>query len=454
MWQSWAMAPVRPYAVYMKTLCALVRDRIEGGDDTDLLWDDEISNHLASFQRVAVKQAVQMIKVNGGVFVSDVVGLGKSYIGAAVVKHFERTDHARPLIICPAPLVEMWEIYNEKYELNANVLSMGFLFETDEGSGNILLDNVKCRYRDFVLVDESHNFRYADTQRYKLLQAYMAANPSRRCCFLTATPRNKSAWDVYAQIKLFHQDDKTDLPVDPPDLKQYFKLIDDGKRKLPDLLAHILIRRTRNHILRWYGIDAETHHPVDPSRFREYQQGTRKAYVEVAGRHQFFPTRELDTVEYSIEDTYQGLYQELRGYLGKPQKNDVKGGPPKKVPNELTYARYGLFRYVNEDKRKKEPYASLHRAGANLRGLVRVLFFKRFESSVYAFQQTIIRLLGMHESFLKALEEGFVPAGEDAQKILYASSLQEEPDLLNELRKVSNRYHAQDFDIAKLRSEE
>ena len=126
--------------------------------------------------------------------------------------------------------------------------------------------------------------------------------------------------------------------------------------------------------------------------------------------------------------------------MGRPRGSD-----------ELTYARYGLFRYVNEDKRKKEPYASLHRAGANLRGLVRVLRFKRFESSVYAFQQTCMRLLGMHKSFLKALEEGFVPAGEDAQKILYESSLQEEPDLINELRQVSNRYHAEDFDIAKLR---
>jgi hypothetical protein len=29
------------------------------------------------------------------------------------------------------------------------------------------------------------------------------------------------------------------------------------------------------------------------------------------------PTRKLETIEYSIEDTYQGLYQELRGYLGK-----------------------------------------------------------------------------------------------------------------------------------------
>lgn len=32
--------------------------------------------------------------------------------------------------------------------------------------------------------------------------------------------------------------------------------------------------------------------------------------------------------------------------------------------NELTFARYGLFRYVKEEKRKTEPDASLHRAGA------------------------------------------------------------------------------------------
>ena len=49
--QSWAMAPVRPYDVYMKTLYTLVRDRIEGDDDRDILWDDEIANRLADFQR-------------------------------------------------------------------------------------------------------------------------------------------------------------------------------------------------------------------------------------------------------------------------------------------------------------------------------------------------------------------------------------------------------------------
>jgi superfamily II DNA or RNA helicase len=439
--QSWAATPVRPYDIYMKTLYALVRDRLEGDDDKEVLWDDEITSRLADFQKVAVKQCVQMIKDYGGVFVADVVGLGKSYIGAAIVKHFERSEHARPLVICPAPLVEMWERYNEAYELNARVLSMGYLRDRGNGSPDSLLK--KYPDRDFVLIDESHNLRYSDTQRYKLVQTYLSTG--KRCCLLTATPRNKSAWDVYNQIKLFHQDDKTDLPIDPPSLKDFFKLIERQERRLPDVLSKILVRRTRNHILRWYGFDAETHQPVNPSDFALYQNGRKRAYVLVAGRHQFFPKRELETIEYSIEETYQGLYQELRGYLGKGRKPASKPNP-----DELCYARYGLWHYVDAEKQRSEPYASLRRAGANLRGLIRVLLFKRFESSVFAFQETVRRLLGVHQLFLKALGEGIVPAGDEAQAILYESDIEDEVDLIESLREVSRTYPAGDFNIGKL----
>jgi hypothetical protein len=443
--QSWALAPVRPYDIYMKTIYALVKDRLEGEDDRDILFDSQITRELADFQKTAVRQAIQITRDYGGVFVADVVGLGKSYIGAAVVKHFERSDHSRPLIICPAPLVEMWERYNEVYELNARVLSMGLLREDDEDGLNVLLKDTRYRDRDFVLIDESHNFRYPDTQRYKVAQQFLSTG--RRCCFLTATPRNKSAWDVYYQIKLFHQEDKTDLPVDPPDLKQYFKLIEKGDKKLPDLLSNVLIRRTRNHILRWYGFDAETNQPVDPSRFREYVDGQRRAYVLVGGRHQFFPKRELGTIEYSIEATYQGLYQELRGYLGKAHK----GHPAEPVPGELSYARYGLYNFVAKDKQRREPYASLHRAGVNLRGLVRVLLFKRFESSVYAFRETTKRLITVHERFGEALSQGIIPAGDKAEDILYEPNQGEEQDLMDALRQASGRYTTADFDIDRLR---
>ncbi|MFH0988930.1 MAG: helicase-related protein [bacterium] len=445
--QSWAMAPVRPYDIYMKTLYELVRDRLEESEGTDILWDDEITSRLADFQRVAVKQAVQIIREYSGVFVADVVGMGKSYIGAAIAKHFERTDHARPLVICPATLVDMWERYNELYQLNARVLSMGYLREQEEAGKNILLDDVKYRDRDFVLVDESHNFRHHTTQRYEMLQAYLSAG-RKRSVFLTATPRNKAVTDVYNQIKLFHTEDKTDLPIDPQDLKKYFDLIEKGERRLQDLLVHILIRRTRNHILKWYGFNSETQQPIDPNRFDEYKSGKRRAYVIVSGRHQFFPKRELETIEYSIEDTYSGLYQKLRSYLGKP-KREGKSSNQK----ELLYARYGLWHYVVKEKQKKYPYLDLHRAGANLHGLIRTLLFKRFESSVYAFCETLKRMIRIHKAFLKSLQNGIVPAGDDAQAILYESDKYGEADLYTALTEASEKYRIDDFEAEELKQD-
>src|SRR6266446_9202316 len=78
------------------------------------------------------------------------------------------------------------------------------------------------------------------------------------------------------------------------------------------------------------------------------------------------------------------------------------------------------------EKQRQEPYATLQRAGTNLRGLIRVLLFKRFDSSVYAFKETVRRLLRVHKSFLGALSAGIVPAGEKAQSLLYESDNAEE----------------------------
>ncbi|MBC8450038.1 MAG: helicase [Chloroflexi bacterium] len=451
--RSWAVGVVderdgveilaRPYDIYMKTLYELVKDRLEEAERREILWEDDITRDLADFQTVAVRQAVQMVRDYGGCFAADVVGLGKSYIGSAVVKHFERTEHARPLIICPRSLVEMWERYNEVYRLNARVLSMGLLRERDDGR-NFLLEDVRYRDRDFVLVDESHNFRYSDTHRYRLLQGFLATG--RKCLFLTATPRNKTAWDLYYQIKLFHPDDRTDLPIAPPNLRDFFRGVEAGDKRLRDVLEHILIRRTRNHVLRWYGYDAETHEKVNPARFQEYRDGKRRAYVIVGGRREFFPRRELDTITYSIEETYRGLYAQLRHYLGRPRHDQLSPSP-----DELTYARYGLWHYVRRERRKERRYADLHQAGANLRGLMRVMLFKRFESSVHAFRETLRRLLRTHQGFLKALDEGIVPAGEEAQDILYESDQMEETQLIDALRQASGRYDIAGFHVDLLK---
>ncbi len=454
--QSWVMNIATPYDVYMKTLYHLVRDRLELAPVDIIIDPNDISKQIADFQTRAVENALKNIENYGGAFVSDVVGLGKSYIGAAIVKRMEQKERARTLIICPPPLMDMWERYNEKYQLNARVLSMGMLKSDNEHGLRTLLEDEKYKHRDFVLVDESHHLRNYGTQRYKVLQEYLAAG-DKRCCFLTATPRNKSAKDIYHQIKLFHPTDITNLPIDPPDLKQYFGMVEKGERNLPDLLSHILIRRTRNHILRFYGLDSETNLSnglpsataiATSPHINEYLSGQRKAYILVGGRHQYFPKRRLETIEYSIEETYNGLYQQLRQYLAKSNKQKSL----KTLTNTLCYARYGLGNYVLAAKQQQEPYKGLQIAGANLRGLIRVLLFKRFESSVYAFQQTIDRMIRAHERFLIGLNGGLIPAGKEAQDILNDDEAagEDELDIIDTLRSVSGKYDIEDFDRAKL----
>ncbi len=449
--QSWPLAQVRPYDIYLKTLYELTRERLDGEGEAEFLWQTEITAALSDFQRNAVRHAVQMIRQYGGCFVADVVGLGKSYIGAAIVKHFERADRARSLIICPAPLVKMWEHYNLAYQLNAQVLSAGMLSETGDG-GNFLLEDERYRDRDFVLVDESHHFRNSGTQRYRLLQAYLQTG-ERRCAFLTATPRNKSAWDIYNQIRLFHNDENTILPIDPPNLKNYFKLIEEGERQLPPLLSHILVRRTRSEILRWYGYDAETRQRVDPDAFAPYRRGERRAYVEVAGRAQFFPIRMLENIEYNIEQTYRGLYERLRRYLSPRQAQQGTLPGMGDSSRGLTYARFGLWHYVRPEKQRQSPYNELQRAGANLRGLMRISLFKRFESSVEAFRCTLQRMVHSHRAFLAAMQQGVIPAGPDAQSILYEADQWEEQDLFDALQQASGRYRLQDFLADALRAD-
>ena len=444
--QSWAANLARPYDIYMKTLYTLLKDRLEGGEAAEILWDDEITSDLADFQKTAVRQAIQEIRDYSGCFVADVVGLGKSYIGAAIIKHFERTERTRALIICPKTLEDMWSGYNEIYRLNAHILPMSMLLEAP-GRGADLFEDVRYRDRDFVLIDESHNFRHHTNQRYGVLQSFLATG--RKVCLLTATPRNKSCWDVYNQIKLFHPEDVTDLPIDPPNLKEYFKMVEHGQKQLKDVLFHVLIRRMRRHILQWYGYAEDTNIPLrelSEVQRQQYLSGKKRAYVIVGGKHQFFPLRKLRTLRYSIEASYNGLYGNLRKCLGRPQGKRYRPT----LGEELTYARYGLWNFVAKSKRNKSPYNELKRAGVNLRGLMRTMLFKRFESSVHAFRETIRRMIQTHKIFLKSLERGFVPAGDKAEDLIGRSGTFDEVLLLDALENLSGRYDVTDFDIPKL----
>ena len=58
-----------------------------------------------------------MFELYGGVIIADVVGIGNTYVGTALLKYLQR-DY-RPLIISPPHLLELWERFCAKFEIDA-----------------------------------------------------------------------------------------------------------------------------------------------------------------------------------------------------------------------------------------------------------------------------------------------------------------------------------------------
>lgn len=408
---SWVLNQVKPYDIYLKTLYNLVKDRIEI-DKTITVLDEMNLPNLYSFQRRAFHRALKILERHGGVFISDVVGLGKSYIGTAVLKYYRESRNQKSLIVCPKSLEKMWQRYNEEYDLGAKVYSMGLLQYPSDDKGNInedysLLDDEDLESYDVVLIDESHNFRNNTTERYKILHPYLL---NKKVVLVTATPQNKTVFDIYNQIKLFHQYEKTQIPIYPNELKKYFQAYENNHQKIVSLLQHILIRRKRKDIM--------NSPAYDPTEKLE------------------FPERKLKTVSYNIEDTYRhGIYQEITLAIQK----------------ELTYARYGLFAYLNTEAKKSKVYEGLSKAGKKLKGLMKILLFKRLESSANAFNETVGRMINIHKAFLAGLDKNIFISGRKSQEeiLSFGDDVYNE-ELYDFLETENAQYNVKDFNKTKL----
>lgn len=405
--ESWALKTVNPYDIFILTLYHLTKATIERQTEQIWFWENpdfmarlvsrfKKMEDLYAFQKVAIMQAYQWVNQYNGVFISDVVGLGKTYIGAGLLKQLNR----RVLIISPPGLVPMWEEFLEKFEVDGKVVSRGLI-------RNGIYDKDSCLWqyqeREIVLINESHHLRNNDTKMYREVQPFLAG---KRVILLTATPQNTSVWNIYNQIKLFNQTEENIWPnrFEEPHLRNLFKKVERGEYVLPDLLKHFVIRRTRNHIKKFYSGD--------------------EIRIE-------FPRRELKTFTYNINDTYQALYDTIRQTLKK-----------------LKYARYDLWKYVIQDKKEVEPYIQLKKVTGTLRVFHKIRMFKRLESSIYSFRKSIDNLLSIHEKFLTIIEKkNIVPAGEMIQDRIYRYELD---DLWDQIEDLTGDYKTDDFNIDDL----
>ncbi len=425
MQESWFKKEVTPYEIYIKTLYNLVRERIDIPEKTLLTGFD--TENLYPFQKDAYNRALDLLesttKPHHGIFISDVVGLGKSYIAIALMSYYWSVHQKGTLIVCPASLRQMWEDYKEKYHLRCKIISSSEL-RLDENEKNPYTENPEYQGYGVVVIDESHHFRNDDIQRYQVIEPFLQG---KKVILLTATPQNNSVWDVYHQIKLFHPSDVTDLNISPNHLKEYFKKYEENEEKITELLQQFLIRRTRNDIKK------------------------NPKYAEWVKEHRF-PKRKLHTLNYNIESIYQAtsrpIYEELIAKLF-PLDEVIETGSAQELEGRFQYSIYNLTKYIKPKLRRERQYVGLSNLGKLVRGLLKTLLFKRLESSVYSFYKSIERMLKRHESILTMLESDSIRTGDARTLQLYLESDDQATRLKYEVRLQA--YPTTDFQKEKLK---
>lgn len=396
---SWAAEKtIPPYYIYLKTAYHLSQDTREG--IKEFVLPPEFRHELFDFQQTAVTIAAKHLNNDkrGGAMIGDVVGLGKTITACAIIKLFEQAYGTSALIICPANLQGMWHKYVSRYDLKASVWSMSKPIQVEE-----------MRSYRLIVIDESHNLCNSDRQRYRNIKSLIEHQGSK-VLLLTATPYNKSFSDLSNQLRLFIGDDQ-DLGIRP---ENYIRSL-GGERafsrqhsdipirsirafeKSPfvedwnELMRLFLVRRTRTFVKENY---AKTD-PANGRKYLEFNDGTTSYFPDRIPHSVKFPTVE--------GDQYSRLYSQ--------QMADLMAG--------LKLPRYGLSKYIDEakatdaSKYEQQLMENLSRAGARMMGFCRSTFFKRMDSSGYAFLLTLYRHALRNMVYVYAIENGHsLPIGD------------------------------------------
>ncbi len=334
-----------PYEVYMKALYEYFKDEL----GSEQQGPTRSAVELAEFQEDAVKKARKILARYDGVMIADSVGLGKTWIGKKLLEDYAYHLRQRALVICPASLRPIWERELADATISATILSQ-------EELGREEFPALQFADADVVLLDESHNFRNRNAQRFGNLERLLGGNGGRgrdgqrkKVILLTATPVSNDLFDLYNQFSLITQGDRSYFSVAGiGDLYRYFlQARRDARHDLPgialfNLLEEVVIRRTRSFI--------------------------RKAYpnATIAGKKVHFPKRELKTVEYNLEATYHGIYEFIVSGI-----------------ESLQLAPYSLESYKKKGIEVDEFEAGREQA---LVGIFKSRYLKRFESSIEAFR--------------------------------------------------------------------
>ena len=400
-----------PEFAYYFTLNQLYGDKIDESvqrfeRDNVGFKDSVIWNMLFDFQKEAVRYAIEKINRYNGCIIADSVGLGKTFEALAVMKYFsDRQDNI--LVLTPAKLYNNWDTYRDNdYEDNPladDVIKYKVMCHTDlsrysgiSRSGYDLARFDWSRF-DLIVIDESHNFRNrtekeeSETRYQRLLETVVKKKTHTKVLLLSATPVNNSLTDLKNQITLItgdHDDayEKEGIESIGQTLRKASAIFNawekqgySSKEELYDslpkdffsLLELLTISRSRKHITNYY---------------KSEDIGTFPAKLPVST---YNPNIDTQRKLLNFKETLVTL-------------------------EDLQLAAYTPMRYIKREYREmyQQMYQTIHKGkvvftqeGRENTTKILQLFnlFKRLESSVYAFLQTLKRQIERINNYISLL---------------------------------------------------
>lgn len=360
-YKTWLNNDITPYELYLKFLYEYFKEEINADASTKKYLPDGFLE--LEYQSQSVTTAKKILDAYNGVFLADVVGLGKTFIAAMLAQQLT----GKKLIICPPVLKEYWEDTFRDFGVQSyEVESLGKLERIIE----------KDKHYDFIFIDEAHRFRNEYTQSYeKLFQICFG----RKIILVSATPLNNSIDDIFSQLKLFQRPKKSTIPG-VSNIEAYFKhlsqLVKNAKKESPDehikavryvskdirhkIFTHIMVRRTRSDVMKYYSKDIAANGLSFPA-------------LAPPSRIIYEFDRELDTV-------FNKTIELLKGF---------------------TYSRYTPLLYFKESLSEFE-----RQSQRNIGGFMKGILVKRLESSFHAFRKSLERFAESYRIFLKMYDGG------------------------------------------------
>ena len=411
--RTWLNDEITPYQLYLKFLYEYFKDDLNLTADDELIYVPEGFKRL-KYQEQAVLNAKKILESYGGVFLSDVVGLGKTYMSAMLASKLD----GRTLVLAPPVLLDennpgSWRNVFEDFGVR------GARFQS---TGNLkkLTSKVTEKYKN-VFIDEAHRFRTESNSSYEELAKICRG---KRVVLVTATPYNNSPGDILSQIKLFQNPKKSTIPS-LPNLEAFFGMLERSVKKLDRqknrdeyvrmtssnahqirerVLKYLMVRRTRNEIETYFAADLKA--------------------------------QELKFPE--VKDPKPAYYQ-----LNQ-QENAAFDKTVKLITSGIQYARYTPMLYYKDrsliDQLQEQSLK-------NLGGFIKVLLIKRLESSFHAFRNTVDRFIKTHEIFLNEMDKGNVYVGKKNTRKLFEHLDKSDDDIVVKLLEDGKvtKYPAEDF---------